>query len=287
MNKFNELSDTIIKSNQSYFITGPGGSGKTTLLKQIQSILTKQDKKHITLCPTNLAALLVDGITIHKFSTKLKKQSQVQSLDLDYIFIDEVSMIGEVFYKFLMTIKKIRPDIKFIISGDYNQLKPVNELAPIRHPAILALGLQLGDTGRSGSCPGDSNPTRSPGGGQRGVTSAARLQPGPATRGLPWPLPRGARPGSCRTPPSRGSDGGGVVEPRHPVYTCRVALRLGSPPGLSSLVNGRMALETPWAAPVAAWCGWRPLAQGGCAKLAPHEGRPARWGLGGGHPLLG
>ncbi len=72
LNKFNELSDKIIQSNQSYFITGPGGSGKTTLLKQIQSTLTKQDKKHITLCPTNLAALLVGGMTIHKFSTKIK-----------------------------------------------------------------------------------------------------------------------------------------------------------------------------------------------------------------------
>ncbi len=66
-------------------------------------------------------------MTIHKFSTKLKKQSQVESLDLDYIFIDGVSMLGEVFYKFLMIIKKIIPDIKFIISGDYNQLKPVND----------------------------------------------------------------------------------------------------------------------------------------------------------------
>jgi ATP-dependent exoDNAse (exonuclease V) alpha subunit len=66
-------------------------------------------------------------MTFHKFSTKLKKQSQVQNLDLDYIFIDEVSMLGEVFYKFLIMIKKIWPDIKFIISGDYNQLKPVNE----------------------------------------------------------------------------------------------------------------------------------------------------------------
>ena len=36
-------------------------------------------------------------------------------------------MLGEVFYKFLMMIKKVRPDIKFIISGDYNQLKPVND----------------------------------------------------------------------------------------------------------------------------------------------------------------
>ena len=97
------------------------------MVRQLQDVLTKQDKKHITLCPTNLAALLVGGMTIHKFSTKLKKQSQVESLDLDYIFIDEVSMLGEVFYKFLMTIKKIRPDIKFIISGDYNQLKPVND----------------------------------------------------------------------------------------------------------------------------------------------------------------
>jgi ATP-dependent exoDNAse (exonuclease V) alpha subunit len=101
-------------------------------LKQLQDVLTKQDKKHITLCPTNLAAVLDGGMTIHKFSTKLKKHSQIEKkIDLDYIFIDELSMLGEqpgeVFYKFLMTIKKIRSDIKFIISGDYNHLKPVND----------------------------------------------------------------------------------------------------------------------------------------------------------------
>ena len=106
----------------------------------------------------------------------------------------------------------------------------LSELAPIRHPAILALGLQLGDTERSRSCPGDSNPTGSPGGGQRGVTSAARLQPGPATRGSPWPLPRGARPGSCRTLLRVVVTGAGLWSPP-PVFTCRVALRLGSPSG--------------------------------------------------------
>jgi hypothetical protein len=36
-------------------------------------------------------------------------------------------MLVEVFYKFLMMIKKVRTDLKFIISGDYNQLKPVND----------------------------------------------------------------------------------------------------------------------------------------------------------------
>ena len=36
-------------------------------------------------------------------------------------------MLAEVFYKFLLMIKKIKPDIKFIISGDYNQLTSVND----------------------------------------------------------------------------------------------------------------------------------------------------------------
>ncbi len=43
-NYFKSLVDRIMKSNQSYFITGPGGSGKTSLLKQLQEVLTIQDK---------------------------------------------------------------------------------------------------------------------------------------------------------------------------------------------------------------------------------------------------
>jgi ATP-dependent exoDNAse (exonuclease V) alpha subunit len=127
LNKFNILRDTIIKSNQSYFITGPGGSGKTTLLNLLQDKLKGQNKKYVTLCPTNLAALLVDGITIHRFAARLKKQACIKSLDLDYIFIDEVSMLAEVFYKFLMMIKRVKSNIKFIISGDFCQLKAIND----------------------------------------------------------------------------------------------------------------------------------------------------------------
>ena len=52
-NDFKPLVEKIMKSNQSYFITGPGGSGKTTILKLLQEELTSQEKTYIKLCPTN------------------------------------------------------------------------------------------------------------------------------------------------------------------------------------------------------------------------------------------
>ena len=84
-------------------------------------------KKFESVAPTNLAALLIGGITIHRFTSKFKKSSVIKSLDIDYIFVDEVSMMAEMFYNFLMMIKRVRPDIKIIISGDFQQLPVVSD----------------------------------------------------------------------------------------------------------------------------------------------------------------
>ena len=89
LNKFNILRDQIIKSNQSCFITGPGGSGKTELIKQLQQEILNMGKKFESVAPTNLAALLIGGITIHRFTSKFKKSSVIKSLDIDYIFVDD------------------------------------------------------------------------------------------------------------------------------------------------------------------------------------------------------
>jgi ABC-type lipoprotein export system ATPase subunit len=70
-----------MESKQSWFITGPGGSGKTTLIKDLQKRMDDEGLEYISLCPTNLAALLVGGMTIHKFSCRLKKSSQVKNLE--------------------------------------------------------------------------------------------------------------------------------------------------------------------------------------------------------------
>ena len=127
LNKFNELSDKIIKSNQSYFITGPGGTGKTYLVKSIQQYLKDNNIEYVSLAPTNIAALLINGQTLHKFVSKMKKKSCIKSMKIKYIFVDEFSMVHEFFYQYLLTVKKIRPDIKFVISADFNQLAPVND----------------------------------------------------------------------------------------------------------------------------------------------------------------
>ena len=51
----------------------------------------------------------------------------IYNLNYDYIFIDEISMVKEIFYKFFVMIKRIKPSIKIIIVGDFNQLLPIDD----------------------------------------------------------------------------------------------------------------------------------------------------------------
>ena len=127
-NDFTPLVDLIINDDMSINIDGLGGYGKSTLIKQIQKKLTENNKKHITLGPTNISVLnlkIENAMTLHKFSNKFKNKNCIKNLDIDYIFIDEISMVHEIFYHMLLTIKAIKPNIKFIISGDFGQLLPV------------------------------------------------------------------------------------------------------------------------------------------------------------------
>ena len=48
-------------------------------------------------------------------------------MKLDYIFVDEVSMLHSNFYKILMIIKKLK-QCQIIISGDFNQLDVIHDL---------------------------------------------------------------------------------------------------------------------------------------------------------------
>lgn len=125
-----ELVNDIITSNKSYNIDGMGGTGKTYLVNKITDELLKQNKKLIGVSPTNKGARLISGDTIHSYYYKFNRSKKMilQLLEkVDYIFIDEVSMMLEKFYTLFIMIKRALPNIKFIISGDFGQLPPVKD----------------------------------------------------------------------------------------------------------------------------------------------------------------
>lgn len=126
-NDFSPLVDKVMTSNASWFINGPAGTGKSTLAKMIMS---KIDDNYVALAPTNKACRIINGITIHKFlasSFSDRKTLRKTLKGISYIIVDEVSMVKEIFYKVFISIKRMFPTIKFILIGDYRQLKPVKD----------------------------------------------------------------------------------------------------------------------------------------------------------------
>ena len=145
-NKIEELSDTnkmveyLYNLDQSFQLDGMGGTGKSTLINAFIVKLQQENKTYAVLAPTHkalteLKAHKDNKATLHKFlnvnmnakataeSTKKKKDSLNKIYD--YIIIDEKSMVGEQFIKYLYAYKKKYPSVKFIYSGDFRQLGPV------------------------------------------------------------------------------------------------------------------------------------------------------------------
>jgi hypothetical protein len=78
------------------------------LIRQIKQELQNKGKTFSCLAPTNLAAINIRGTTVHKFVSKLKKMDSLYNFDVDYLFIDEISMLQEIFYKFFIIRKNLK-----------------------------------------------------------------------------------------------------------------------------------------------------------------------------------
>ena len=69
----------------------------------------------------------------------MKTSKRLERFNVDYVCVDEISMVKEVFYNFLIMTKKKKPNIKLIVVGDFNQLKPVNDRVNVNFKFSLAL----------------------------------------------------------------------------------------------------------------------------------------------------
>lgn len=95
----NSALDLMENTSQNLFITGKAGTGKSTLLTYFRR---HTKKKVIVLAPTGVAAINVQGQTIHSFCKfkhsvtlssvrKLKKEKSIYK-QVDVLIIDEISM---------------------------------------------------------------------------------------------------------------------------------------------------------------------------------------------------
>ncbi|PIT90480.1 MAG: AAA family ATPase, partial [Candidatus Komeilibacteria bacterium CG10_big_fil_rev_8_21_14_0_10_41_13] len=139
--QFKKALDLIEDTSQNLFITGRAGTGKSTLLKVFKE---KTQKNPVVLAPTGVAAVNVEGQTIHSFFgfkpditpakvSKLKVYDPDLYRSLKIIIIDEISMVRadlldcvDRFLRKYGPIKKLPfGGVQMVFIGDLYQLAPV------------------------------------------------------------------------------------------------------------------------------------------------------------------
>lgn len=137
--EFNDALNLLEKTNTNVFITGRAGTGKSTLLNLFRRYTSK---KIVVLAPTGIAAINVQGETIHTFcgfpphmitSKDIKERGRTKFYQsIDTLVIDEISMVradmlDNVDTFFRKNRRSIEPfgGVQVVFVGDLYQLPPV------------------------------------------------------------------------------------------------------------------------------------------------------------------
>lgn len=134
----------LLAQGRHVFLTGKAGTGKSTLIRRFMS---QTDRNCVVVAPTGIAALNVEGYTIHRLfgftsTTSLTDISTgryypgrfARTLKaLDTLIIDEASMVrADLFDKIAAALHRFGPDpgsafggVQIVLVGDLYQLPPV------------------------------------------------------------------------------------------------------------------------------------------------------------------
>lgn len=141
-----QLALSILESGGNLFLTGKAGTGKSTLIRHF---MANTNRNVVVAAPTGIAALNVDGHTIHRLfgfgttttlddvrhgrHTPGRFAKAVKSLDT--LIIDEASMVrADLFDKVTASLERFGPQpgrpfggVQLVLVGDLLQLPPVVE----------------------------------------------------------------------------------------------------------------------------------------------------------------
>ena len=140
------------------FITGSGGCGKSHLIKTVYHSLTKtlcsknsDNPKVLLLVPTGVAAINIEGMTIHsglgipighhgkhvpRLGDKMRSKLRSKLSELCVVIIDEISMVSNLLLLYihqrLVEVFGSSSDLPFagisiIVFGDFYQLPPIQQ----------------------------------------------------------------------------------------------------------------------------------------------------------------
>ena len=134
----------LLAGGRHVFLTGKAGTGKSTLIRHF---MAETDRKVVVVAPTGIAALNVDGYTIHRLfgfrttttldgvrSGEYRPGRFAKTLaSLQTLIIDEASMVrADVFDMVASALSRFGPDpgtpfggVQLVLVGDLYQLPPV------------------------------------------------------------------------------------------------------------------------------------------------------------------
>ena len=131
INDSDDYEKIIEQTKQSsLMLLGRAGVGKTFVLKKIKE---HYGNKCVCLAFTNKATNNLGGQTIHNWvgindEGKINGKYYNQKLNnIEVIIVDEISMLNIELWKIFEMIKTTKPNIRFVLSGDYRQLPPIEE----------------------------------------------------------------------------------------------------------------------------------------------------------------
>lgn len=142
---FRHALRTMETTKQNLFITGKAGTGKSTLLKYFRD---HTQKRFVLLAPTGVAAVNINGQTIHSFfgfkpsvtvdhvkthGRAITKSKKKLFQNLDVIIIDEISMVRADLFDCMDAFLRFHGPqpgepfggVQVIVFGDLYQLPPV------------------------------------------------------------------------------------------------------------------------------------------------------------------
>ena len=109
-----------VAEGHSCLLTGGPGTGKSHLVRSIRAALLDQGHEVEVLAPSNAAARIVQGSTIHAFLTRI---SASQNGWDGTLIIDEISMVSLALCAVLEQLHSC--GTRIIATGDFSQLPPV------------------------------------------------------------------------------------------------------------------------------------------------------------------